>query len=159
MSELCADTEKGNVCYAIFWRRTAACLIDYCILGVLYGMLNLSPIVVARSWTSSYAALLNVIAILNVVAILGTLAVALTYPIFECSSLQATPGKLALGIIVTDINGQRASYARALARAVSINISSNVLGIGLLMVIWTAKKQGLHDMIANCLVVRRPAAQ
>ena len=77
----------------------------------------------------------------------------------ESSSKQATPGKMAMGIQVTDLNGHRISFGRATARYLGKILSSMILMIGYLMVLFTARKQGLHDLLAGCLVVRRPAVQ
>jgi uncharacterized RDD family membrane protein YckC len=74
---------------------------------------------------------------------------------FESSSHQATPGKMALGIIVTDLNGSRISLGRAAARDLSKILSALTLGIGFLMIGFTDEKRGLHDYIAGTLVVKK----
>ncbi len=79
----------------------------------------------------------------------------LYYALFESSSKQATLGKMALGIVVTDIDGNRISFGRANARFWSKIISGMILGIGFLMAAFTEKKQGLHDMIAGTLVIKK----
>jgi uncharacterized RDD family membrane protein YckC len=71
----------------------------------------------------------------------------------ESSSKQATLGKMALGIIVTDLEGQRISFGKATGRHFSKIVSGIILYIGFIMVAFTEKKQGLHDMMAGCLVV------
>ena len=68
------------------------------------------------------------------------------------SSLQATLGKLLLGMRVTDLQGQRISFERATGRHFAKYLSTMILGIGYLMVAFNAKKQGLHDMLAGTLV-------
>jgi uncharacterized RDD family membrane protein YckC len=60
---------------------------------------------------------------------------------------------MALGIVVTDAQGQRVSFARATGRYFGKIISSIILYIGFIMVAFTEKKQGLHDIMADCLVV------
>ncbi len=62
---------------------------------------------------------------------------------------------MALGIVVTDIDGNRISFGRANARFWSKIISGMILGIGFLMAAFTEKKQGLHDMIAGTLVIKK----
>jgi uncharacterized RDD family membrane protein YckC len=81
----------------------------------------------------------------------------LYFPVLECSSLQATPGKLALGIKVTDMQGNRIGFGRALGRNLAKIISAIILYIGFIMAGFTQKKQALHDMIAGCLVVAKSA--
>lgn len=87
-------------------------------------------------------------------AILAQTILAWLYFAFcESSKWQATPGKLALGIRVTDLHGARISFVRATGRYFAKFISAFALCIGFLMVAWTQRKQGLHDMIAQTLVV------
>jgi serine/threonine protein kinase len=79
----------------------------------------------------------------------------LYYATMESSRKQATVGKIVLGIKVTGISGQRISFGRASGRFVGKILSSFILMIGFLMPIFTQKKQALHDMIAECLVVSK----
>jgi uncharacterized RDD family membrane protein YckC len=72
----------------------------------------------------------------------------------ESSSKQATLGKMALGLKVTDERGQRISFARATGRHFSKIISGMILLIGYIMAGFTARKQALHDVIAGTLVIR-----
>ena len=72
----------------------------------------------------------------------------------ESSEMQATVGKIALGVRVTDLEGERISFGRATIRYFSGILSVLILCIGFLMVAFTSKKQALHDMIAGTLVVK-----
>ncbi len=74
---------------------------------------------------------------------------------FESSSWQATPGKRILRLYVTDLESRRVTFLRALGRNLAKQISGFVL-IGYFLAGFTAKKQALHDMIAGCLVLRKP---
>ena len=80
--------------------------------------------------------------------------VMLYYAFMESSRFQATLGKVVMGIKVTDQNGHRLDFAKALLRNLSKIISGIVLGIGYLMIVFDDKKQGLHDKIADTYVVR-----
>ncbi len=71
----------------------------------------------------------------------------------ESSSKQATIGKQALGLVVTDYNGRQLSFGRATGRWLAKIISGLILGIGFLIIGFTERKQGLHDMIASTYVV------
>jgi len=62
---------------------------------------------------------------------------------------------MALGIVVTDLSGQRISFGRATGRHFSKIISKLTIYIGFMMAGWTEQKQALHDMMAGCLVMRR----
>jgi uncharacterized RDD family membrane protein YckC len=74
----------------------------------------------------------------------------------ESSAHQGTLGKMALGLVVTDMEGRPISFARASGRFFSKLITSLVpLYIGYIMAGFTEKKQALHDMIASCLVLRK----
>lgn len=79
----------------------------------------------------------------------------LYWTVFESSSWQATPGKRMLGLRVTDMDGNRIGFGRANARYWSKILSFLILLIGFLMVAFTRRKQGLHDLIASTLVLRR----
>ena len=73
----------------------------------------------------------------------------------ESSKLQGTVGKIALGIEVTDLDGNQISFGKANGRYFCKIISTIILMIGYIMVAFTEKKQGLHDMMAGCLVVNK----
>jgi uncharacterized RDD family membrane protein YckC len=77
----------------------------------------------------------------------------LYFAVCESSAWQGTLGKMALGIRVTDLQGKRISFPRALGRYFAKILSAIILGIGFLMVAWTQRKQGLHDMICDTLVL------
>jgi len=73
----------------------------------------------------------------------------------ESGPLQATFGKLATGLYVTDNNGERVSFARASGRYFGKWLSNAFQLIFYGLAGWTTKKQALHDMMAGCLVLRR----
>ena len=70
------------------------------------------------------------------------------------SSRQATVGKIAVGIVVTDEQGRRISFLRATGRWFGKYLSGFLL-IGYLIQPFTAKRQTLHDIMAGCLVLRK----
>lgn len=127
--------------YAGFWRRVGAGLLD----GLLVGVVSSVIWVIFILWAGVVGLVVGYIA----AEILGWLY----YALMESSSRQATLGKMALGIIVTDTEGQRVSFARATGRHFGKIISGIILDIGYIMIAFTAKKQGLHDIMASCLVV------
>jgi uncharacterized RDD family membrane protein YckC len=75
----------------------------------------------------------------------------------ESSARQATLGKMALGIVVTDLDGNRIGFGRATGRYFAKILSALILLIGFIMAAFTQKKQGLHDIIAGTLVVKKAA--
>ena len=72
--------------------------------------------------------------------------------LMEASAAQGTIGKMALGIKVTDVDGNRIGLLRALVRNLMKFVSSALLCIGYAMAGWTQKKQTLHDMAARCVL-------
>jgi uncharacterized RDD family membrane protein YckC len=73
----------------------------------------------------------------------------------ESSPAQATLGKRALGIKVTDLQGNRISSARATGRYFAKILSIVTFLIGYIIAAFTARKQALHDLVADTLVVNR----
>jgi uncharacterized RDD family membrane protein YckC len=55
-------------------------------------------------------------------------------------------------MVVTDLEGRPVSFARASARHWA-KLASNFLFIGFLMIGFTARKQGLHDIFAGTVVI------
>jgi len=79
----------------------------------------------------------------------------LYYSYMESSKYQATLGKMALGIKVTNIQGAAINFPKALLRNLSKYLSMFILYIGYIMIIFDDRKQGLHDKIADTLVVNQ----
>ncbi|MBW7997922.1 MAG: hypothetical protein FVQ81_15400 [Candidatus Glassbacteria bacterium] len=77
----------------------------------------------------------------------------LYFAVFESSPRQATPGKMMLGIFVTDIHGRRISFPRALARTLAKILSKLILWLGYVLALFTPRSQTLHDLIAGTLVL------
>jgi uncharacterized RDD family membrane protein YckC len=74
----------------------------------------------------------------------------------ESSRQQGSLGKMALGLIVTDLQGRPIGFGHATGRYFAKIITGLIpLGIGYAMAGFTEKKQALHDMIAGCLVLRK----
>jgi formylglycine-generating enzyme required for sulfatase activity/uncharacterized RDD family membrane protein YckC len=131
--------------YAGFWKRFAALIIDSMIISIVtYIVYLMIPVMLSRGRPES-----EVFSGWIVWMIVNWLYGA----VMESSSGQATLGKMALGIIVTDYEGERISFGRATGRLLGKIISSLILLIGYLMAGFTEKKQALHDMIAGTLVV------
>jgi len=72
---------------------------------------------------------------------------------FESARSQATPGKVLMRLIVTDMQGQKPTFARTTLRFFGKFISTLIIFLGYLMIGFTKKHQGLHDKIAGCLVL------
>ncbi len=86
---------------------------------------------------------------------ISTVISVLYFSFMESSKYQASVGKLALGLVVVDMDGNRIDFGKALLRNVGKFVSTVILFIGYIMAAFTDKKQTLHDMIANTLVVKK----
>jgi uncharacterized RDD family membrane protein YckC len=144
--------------YAGFWRRFAAIIIDWIILNVL--SLGINAVTGLGNSAADSATDIEIYTYFfstNFLMYFGIsiFATILYYGLFESSPLQATPGKMALSIKVTDMNGNRVSIGRAIGRYLGKILSSLILGIGYLMIAFTEKKQGLHDIMAETLVIKK----
>jgi uncharacterized RDD family membrane protein YckC len=76
------------------------------------------------------------------------------HALLESSPWQATVGKLVLGLRVTDVHGARISLGRAAARHFARLLCQMTFFFGYVMIMLTARNQGLHDKVAGTLVVR-----
>ena len=147
---------SGLSIYAGFWRRVVAMLIDTIILtigGFILGAI-LGVMIGVSLITNGMTAMPK---IFTGVAgfIIGITLNWLYFTLLESSFKQATLGKMALGIIVTDINGNRISLRRANGRYWGKWLSGMTIGVGYIMAGFTQKKQALHDIIAETLVVKK----
>jgi uncharacterized RDD family membrane protein YckC len=138
--------------YAGFWIRVLAYLIDTLLLSIVFCPLGfgLGLVGVAAEVDENSPAWMGINLLINGVSLLvGWLYFGLT----ESSSWQATVGKKLLKLKVTDMYGQRISFGRATGRYFGQILSGMICFIGYIMVAFTEKKQGLHDMLAGTLVV------
>ncbi len=156
-----------SVTYAGFWLRFAAHLIDGLILGVavfalvipLLFLMGLGATIERVSHHAeeapSPAAIAGILSLVFTFIAVGVLLQWLYFAYLESGEKQATWGKQALGLYVTDGAANRVSFGRASGRFFAKIISGLIpLGIGYIMAGFTEKKQALHDMIAGCLVLR-----
>jgi uncharacterized RDD family membrane protein YckC len=145
--------------FANFWRRGVALWIDGIILSLLGATLNY--IIGSLSVPDTVGAL-SVVEWLNSLAfsIFGYQVPLLIAPIawvyyafFESSEMQATPGKMFFGLMVSDMYGNKCSFMRASNRYFGKILSSVLLGLGYFVVLFTPRRQALHDLLAGCLVM------
>ena len=156
--------EQSPRAYAGFWMRFIASVID----GVLLGIVNIIILVPFLSLVGiTAAARASDVDMENegaglMIALLSTyfismLAVVIAgwlyFALMESSARGATLGKMALGLRVTTLGGDRIGFGRATGRYFG-KILSSILFIGYIMAAFTAQKQALHDMMAGCLVIR-----
>jgi uncharacterized RDD family membrane protein YckC len=136
--------------YASFWTRLLAALID---------LLALSLVQFAFLYFFEPRFFLLPQAYFNGPAsfrfyFVAGVASLLYFSFFECSTWQATPGKRLLGIKVVSLRGEPIPILPAVCRFLAKLLSLAILGLGILMILWTPRKQGLHDLLIGSLVVR-----
>jgi len=153
------------LCYAGFWLRFVAYIIDGIIVGgmllIIFGFL--------AALTGIGSTLRNirpgedpgeVVALLGVTVIFAVIGIALVgvwlyHALLESSSWQGTLGKKVMGLAVTDTEGRRISFGRASGRYFAKFVTNLIpLFIGYILAGFTERKQAIHDMIAGCLVLR-----
>jgi uncharacterized RDD family membrane protein YckC len=156
--------------YAGFRRRAAAAAIDFILLFAASWLVVVAS---AHAWagrlTEMAADALEIhpgdfgqlfpiqMAIMGGMACAAALIIFWIYgALMESSARQATIGKAAFGMVVTDLDGHRISLGRAMARSLGKLASALPALAGLIMIGTTARKQGLHDILAGCLVVMKP---
>jgi uncharacterized RDD family membrane protein YckC len=154
--------------YAGFWNRFAATFIDGLVIIVVEILL-----LTVLPTTGAMAVVLPIL-ILVLIWLYEALMVS--------SAHQGTLGKIAVGIKVTDLAGERIGFGRATARffgkligyfagtivillgawliggigAVLFGLIGTVVILGsFLIAAFTVKRQALHDIVASCLVVQK----
>lgn len=141
------EETTDNIVYSGFWRRFAAFLIDSVIVGlvilILSAAMGFSVGVggVGGAGATAYGILIAIA------------APWLYWAGMESSKHQATIGKMALGMAVTDQFNNRISFLRATARYFGKILSAMTLLVGFIMAAFTQRRQALHDMLAGSLVV------
>lgn len=158
----------SNTNYAGFWLRFVAYLIDVILIYALQAIIILPVLgMLGMSFASDPSSFENmteaeamgmfatVMAAASATSLVFFILVTLYYSFMESSKFQGTVGKLVLGLKVTDESGAKLDFVKALIRNLCKIVSSMILLIGYIMAGFTAKKQGLHDIIANTLVLKK----
>jgi len=158
-SDLAANTlvRGGKVIYAGFWRRLAAHLVDYLLVGIvaqIVGVIIVAAVTVMMGikpsqGTPSGGEML----IFSLSFLVGIALNAVYYAWFHSSNRAATPGKMLVGIKVVRPDGECISFLRGIGRFFATYISAMLLYIGYIMAAFTDHKQALHDMMCDTWVV------
>jgi uncharacterized RDD family membrane protein YckC len=144
--------------YGGFWIRVVAALIDGAVTGIVLGPVFF--LLIGLTAVAGGAGPRAVNEGLGVIVMLVIFPLMIGIPwiysaAMESSKYQATLGKMALGLKVTDLYGNRISFLRATGRHFGKMVSGMVMYVGFIMVGLTQRKQGLHDMLAGTLVVKK----
>jgi len=136
----------AQVAYGGFWIRFVAYIVDAILLGIVYYVVaTILGIDLTSPEFINHANEANVVSLL-----VGWLYFAL----MESSERGATVGKMLMGLRVVSNEGKRISFLNATGRYFAKIISAIILCIGFIMIGFTDRKRGLHDMIASTLVIK-----
>lgn len=124
--------------YAGFWKRFAALFIDNLILMI-------PSLVLGGVVRDMYFAIGS-----------GFIIAFIYFPFFESSALEATPGKALLGLSVVSESGARLTFRAAVIRFFCKYLSIVTIYIGYFMQLFTQKRQTLHDLFSESVVIVRP---
>ena len=163
MEEIILDQEVKPVRYAGFWLRFVASLIDGIVLYIVQMIITV-PLMGIMGFTALNAESMNeaqqmgaigaIIGIVLMTFLFSSIVQWLYYALME-TYYGATLGKMALGLKVTDLEGNKISFLKATGRYFGKILSGLILLIGYIMAAFTEKKQALHDIMAGCLVVKK----
>ena len=163
-----AVVHDGDVVLAGFWKRLAASIID----GIVMTVAMLVVLAVGFAVLGGFGAFSGgmqssdvMTGALGLFFILGVYVIpiilqAIYYTWMHASGSQATLGKMAVGIKVTRGDGTPLAMGRSFGRWAAyffFNLASCGIAtvVSAFMVGLTERKQGLHDMVADTLVVDR----
>ena len=104
--------------YAGFWRRAAAMSLDGVLLGVIQAVVNILLIAMigATSVAGGEPGDAAAVGTVGIVSLLSFIATWLYFALMESSGKQATLGKMMVGIVVSDLAGDRISFGKASGR-------------------------------------------
>ena len=148
-----------------FWIRFVAWFIDYAVLCAIAGVVMypfIAPyiresVVAMQDIAAGYQSQPPAMTMQFLIGeLLGFLIVWLYFALMHSSRRQGTLGKMAIGLRVTDVRGNRISFARASGRFFAKTFISWICLVGYIMAAFTDRKQALHDLIAGTLVVYAP---
>lgn len=139
--------DDGGYKYAGFWIRFLASAIDLVIMG-LFGRLvfgsEVADVNVLGYGVSADITYSGWKALVPVVYVMGFWL-----------WLSATPGKLLLGLRITDMDGNKLSWKKAAIRFLAYVPGMMVFFAGFISVAFDERKQGWHDKIAKTFVVKK----
>lgn len=163
---------QPGVAFAGFWLRLVAAIIDGLIISIPLAPIYIITLIDVFKNSQDLQNLQDPTMVWTILGpkmflffILGIVALAvnwLYHGFFESSTWQATPGKKALGLIVTDLEGRQVTFGRASGRyfggrgaTIIPSLGSMYYFVDCICIGFTERKQAIHDMIAGCLVLRR----
>jgi uncharacterized RDD family membrane protein YckC len=133
------DYWDRDVEYAGFWSRFCAAMIDGIIFRLIGSIFTHALSIGNEKGLSGWD-------------VIETLCYWFYYAGLESSEHQGTLGKQVMGIVVTDMEGNRISFGRATGRHFGRFLSAITFLVGYIMMSFNDKRQTLHDCLAGTLV-------
>jgi len=138
--------------YAGFWSRLGAYLIDMVIIFVVELVIMIPTGLIARIAARKAPGIAGLVMAL---AYLIVAIFSIWYLLHFWNRDGATPGKKLLHLKVVREDGvEPMGYGTAVLRMLGYMLSSIIFCIGYLMIAFTDRKRGLHDMIAKTVVIK-----
>jgi uncharacterized RDD family membrane protein YckC len=149
--------------YGGFWIRFLAYFIDRIIVGIVAAPLFLILVLPAiirishqaeQNQEPSPEMVMSIVAASSVYVIIAIVGQWLYEALLTSSTWQGTIGKRVLRLKVTDEAGNPIGFGRATGRFFGKLLSGVIMDIGFIMIAFTDRKRGLHDMLAGTLVMK-----
>jgi uncharacterized RDD family membrane protein YckC len=140
------DNGASSFFLAGFWMRFWAYLIDIIVVGSVTRLL-INPIFRAMDVSLIDTSMFAPIAIMDAVVFYG-------YFILMTKYFSQTIGKMVLGLKVIELNGSKPSWGTVVFRELIGRFISATVLILYIVVAFTNKKQGIHDLFADTTVVQ-----
>ena len=143
--------------YGGFWRRLIAAVIDGMLLAFVFVPLRVSigfPLLFGMHDGMDSGALWSLLSAGMILNLVQAMIAWVYFSLMHSSSRQASLGMMAMGLRIATVDGRRISFARATGRFLATWISNLTFGIGYLIMLFTERRQTLHDLIAGTVIVR-----
>lgn len=142
------ESEITHFMYAGFWMRFWAYLLDLIVIGSVTRMI-INPVFRALDVSLVEDGIISPIAV-------ATAVVFYLYFVLMTKFFGQTLGKMVFGLRVIDLGGKSLSWGTVLFREwIGRFISATVIVL-YIVVAFTQKKQGLHDLFADTSVIHEP---
>lgn len=144
--------------YADWWSRAGGYILDYIFISLLSSPLFFMFYLII--FTSAGMTLYDDILIVNFLAwfflVVGIIIVTHFYFVVPINNRGCTYGRKIANVMYLDSTTRKfPSKLQVWLRLICYNFSSLIFMIGFFMPLWTEKKQALHDLIVNTIVVKR----
>ena len=146
--------DAASAGYGGFWIRVVAYLIDGILLNIAFGVLSLVTGISMIPANFSTMDTADAVASMGQAQLVSLVVTWLYFALMESSARGATVGKMAVGLRVVTDQGNQLSFLNATGRFFAKFLSALLLCIGFIMVAFTDRKRGLHDIIAGTLVIK-----